>query len=256
MPDQSQPKILDILLGGVGGAIIASIVAVLLNQYFDSVERTERARIKEQILEAKKVVMDEIIEARKEERTHALEAIKRTEKAFLYSENAEKRTKEIIQEFEKQEKRIAELVLGIEDASDVSVNDVANILKGEVLSKVATLIPTDAVVAFARSKCPEGWSAYSHANGRVIVGMGKGDGLSNRELFEKGGEEKHTLTTNEMPSHTHTVSVGRADTGSGGNKLPYRAHPNQGAWNTQASGGSEPHNNMPPYLVLQFCIKS
>ena len=46
--------------------------------------------------------------------------------------------------------------------------------------------------------------------GRVVVGTGQGSGLTNRNLASSGGAETHTLTTAEMPSHSHT---GTSDSG-------------------------------------------
>jgi microcystin-dependent protein len=116
-------------------------------------------------------------------------------------------------------------------------------------------LPKDSVLAFNRSRCPLGWVPLSKAAGRVIVGVGAGEGLTGRALFELGGEEKHILTEAEMPSHSHTVAIGRADTSIAGDKLPYIAHPNQRAWKTDSRGGSQPHNNMPPFIALLYCIK-
>jgi microcystin-dependent protein len=42
--------------------------------------------------------------------------------------------------------------------------------------------------------------------GRATIGSGAGAGLTNRGLGQYGGEENHTLTTNEMPWHGHGVS--------------------------------------------------
>ncbi len=39
--------------------------------------------------------------------------------------------------------------------------------------------------------------------GRTVIGEGQGDNLTNRNLGSTDGEETHTLTSNEMPSHTH-----------------------------------------------------
>lgn len=44
--------------------------------------------------------------------------------------------------------------------------------------------------------------------GRTTVGAGQGSGLTNRALTAKGGEESHTLSTAEMPSHSHGVNDG------------------------------------------------
>src|SRR5262249_38638425 len=40
--------------------------------------------------------------------------------------------------------------------------------------------------------------------GRAFIGVGTGSGLSTYAMGDTGGEESHTLTTTEMPSHSHT----------------------------------------------------
>lgn len=69
-----------------------------------------------------------------------------------------------------------------------------------------------------------------------------------------GGEATHTLTENEMPSHKHKNFVGQTDgTGTYSNNLPQSAWTNKNYWNyyeTDAVGGGQPHNNMPPYLAV------
>lgn len=42
--------------------------------------------------------------------------------------------------------------------------------------------------------------------GRTVIGAGQGAGLTNRALGATGGEEKHTVTAAEMPSHTHAIN--------------------------------------------------
>jgi hypothetical protein len=55
----------------------------------------------------------------------------------------------------------------------------------KVISKIE--IPSGAVLAFNRKSCPTGWKPIKVAKGRVIVGAGRGKGLSERKLGDTGG---------------------------------------------------------------------
>lgn len=96
--------------------------------------------------------------------------------------------------------------------------------------------------------------------GKIPMHVGNG-----HTLGETGGEQAHTLNISEMPQHTH-FPVGSSDQatlpGAGGNlwgkdaSAPY-APSGTTPMNTGsivAAGGSQPHNNMSPYLVMNFCI--
>lgn len=112
-------------------------------------------------------------------------------------------------------------------------------------------VPKGAVMAFNLSECPEGWTPFAQANGRVVVGSGQGSGLTARTLGQVGGAETHTLTVDEMPAHSHTGEVGT---------VGYRAGMNNGdrfhngeANPIGSTGGGKAHNNMQPYFVLTYC---
>lgn len=98
--------------------------------------------------------------------------------------------------------------------------------------------------------------------GRVIVGVDSGAGriTSNNTLGASGGEENVTLITNNLPEHDHIVKCS-PQTQLGGNYsgdilVPHgspRATQNR---HTASAGGGQPHNNMQPYLVLNYIINT
>jgi microcystin-dependent protein len=83
---------------------------------------------------------------------------------------------------------------------------------------------------------------------RLTTGTGAGTTLGAGD-----GEQTHLLTVPEMPNHTHTIpqSSDTVNTGVGGAKFFA-----QGATvNTGGTGGGLAHNNMPPYLLMNYIIK-
>lgn len=112
--------------------------------------------------------------------------------------------------------------------------------------------------------------ALPKLQGRAPMQAGQGPGLSLRDLGETGGEQFVTLLTTEMPAHAHTAQGGTA----GGDASP-KGHTWGGALKGHAvslyapagtgqvqmhpfalsiAGGSLPHDNMPPFLTLNYCI--
>ncbi len=112
---------------------------------------------------------------------------------------------------------------------------------------------------------------------RVAVGSGQGPGLSPYDLGATGGEEAVTLASNELPQHAHgfAVSTSQATSADPSNNLLarawralektdavasfYSAKPDHAATPLAAgaiadAGANQPHNNMQPFLVLNFCI--
>lgn len=103
---------------------------------------------------------------------------------------------------------------------------------------------------------------------RVPIHQGQGPGTSSYSLGESGGVESITLTTNQIPIHTHAALCSAV----GGNS----SNPAGGAWavsdttqyanaapDTQmgnppipagSAGGSQPHDNMIPFLCISYII--
>ncbi|HEY5999198.1 MAG TPA: tail fiber protein [bacterium] len=107
--------------------------------------------------------------------------------------------------------------------------------------------------------------ALPDLRGRFPVGIGQGPGLSPHDLGEVAGTESVALTSNQMPAHTHQLqalnAAGTTSSPAGavqaaGRNLYAAGSPNatlSGAA-VSATGGSQPHPNMPPYLGINYII--
>lgn len=84
--------------------------------------------------------------------------------------------------------------------------------------------------------------------------------LSARALAERGGEEGHANTIAETASHTHPVprvaSQSNIATPGYGTSLLWFGDGSPGTGAAQATGGSGAHNNMQPFLALNYIIKT
>ena len=102
--------------------------------------------------------------------------------------------------------------------------------------------------------------ALPNLQGRIPEHMGGGFTLG-----QNGGETAHTLNSSEMPAHTHTPLGNKTNpavsSSAAGNLWGFDAgqyiNASNNAMNPAGvgnSGGSQPHDNMSPYLVLNFII--
>ncbi len=111
--------------------------------------------------------------------------------------------------------------------------------------------------------------ALPNLQGSGPMHQGQGSGLSDRTVGETGGSDTVTLLQSEIPAHPHTVS------GKSGAFPPGNNNPTNTSWGTSndrpynplggtavtmsptalsLAGGSLPHNNLMPYLMVNFII--
>jgi microcystin-dependent protein len=119
----------------------------------------------------------------------------------------------------------------------------------------------------------DGRSTFGLPNlqGNCAVGMGQGPGLANYDIGETGGSQTVTLNSTEVPSHTHSAlsveTPASTVTATNNSLAKYDAHniyytatqnPTLAALAPSALsppfGGNLPHNNMMPYLTLNWVI--
>lgn len=109
--------------------------------------------------------------------------------------------------------------------------------------------------------------ALPDLRGRAPIHMGNGPGLGTYSIGEQAGVESVTLTTQQIPSHTHAwmASTGPGGANSPVNNVigsppvmkPYRAGTPGDAMSAatiQPAGGQQPHENLQPYLTISFII--
>ncbi|MEI9863752.1 MAG: tail fiber protein [Limisphaerales bacterium] len=113
--------------------------------------------------------------------------------------------------------------------------------------------------------------ALPNLQGMAVMHPGQGAGLTNRSLGETGGQTNVTLIPAQMPAHTHNLAVnsGGGTVNNPVGNISSKAHMGKTPTNMYASavgntpsamsplasvGGNQPHNNMAPYLTLNFII--
>ena len=113
--------------------------------------------------------------------------------------------------------------------------------------------------------------ALPDLQGSAPMQPGQGQGLSLRDLGEMSGVESITLLVSEIPVHTHAMrfhEVDLAEVAAPANNRVLANSANTNAYQSVTNanlvtmapqalppaGGGLPHNNMQPYLTLNFCI--
>ena len=140
----------------------------------------------------------------------------------------------------------------------------------EKLEKEKQAVPIGLVAIWGKpeNEIPEGWEEYVPMRGVMPIGYdpeyrkdeNDAEDYHLNTLKQKGGKRSHKLSVEEMPSHRHeTVNdASGSDRDSKGYGSAFTmdtdeiTHNRRNLMSIEPSGGDRPHNNMPPYHVVQF----
>jgi hypothetical protein len=118
-----------------------------------------------------------------------------------------------------------------------------------VAAALAAMMPVGFVVTLGVSTNPAtlyGFGTWTAIAGKVIVGI-SGSDTEFDTLNETGGAKTVTLTTAQIPAHSHGIVEGSSG-GSGNNVYPANGNFGTNAF-TNNEGGGQAHNNLQPYIV-------
>ena len=139
----------------------------------------------------------------------------------------------------------------------------------EKLEKQKQAVPIGLIALWGKpaSEIPAGWREYVNLRGKMPIGLDpdyvkKPEDVQDyglNQILKQGGERSHKLTIEEMPAHSHEQgSEALHNLFGGGSYIGERHWGGTSGVNTfikqktSSVGGDQPHNNMPPYRVVQF----
>lgn len=155
-------------------------------------------------------------------------------------------------------KTVGDKLKTLEEKDTVSPNEMNVAIENVTnkLSHVGMIIHTTTLDTMEKVIAIYGGTAWEKIEGMFLLGQS-----ADYEINTTGGEAEHTLTVDEMPSHTHIQNAhshtystfnkdGSASSSSGAGKTAVTKNTSSVTATNQNTGGSQPHNNMPPYKVV------
>ena len=117
------------------------------------------------------------------------------------------------------------------------------------------IFPVGSIVIKADNQDYSSWLGFTWERtlvGRVAVGINSSD-TDFDTIGETGGEKTHTLTVNEIPSHSHRVYRSGGQTAGYGSLFQNNSTPTELTANVvENTGGGQAHNNLQPYQVVAY----
>ena len=100
----------------------------------------------------------------------------------------------------------------------------------------------------------DGSTTFNIPDLRGNVPVGKSTDTEFDTLGKKGGEKTHKLTVAELAAHTHAIAANAG--GSTSDRFPNSGYSSTATIQSASTGGDQPHNNLQPYITLNYIIKA
>lgn len=104
----------------------------------------------------------------------------------------------------------------------------------------------------------DGTNGTPDLRGRVLLSAGHGAGLTNRVVSDVGGVERVTLAVDQIPAHTHDIIIHKGSEENNGPQIfaTDETEVYKTDYKTSSVGGGASHDNMPPYYVLYYIMRT
>jgi hypothetical protein len=154
--------------------------------------------------------------------------------------------------------QIDQINSGLGTSSDLSRDDETTLRERLGIGATVQAFPVGSVYIATVATNPStllGYGTWSvFGTGQVLVGLNAGD-PNFGHILDAGGEKTHTISTTEMPAHTHTETIwGSAGSNVGGQAS--NGSSNLGTITSSSTGGGGAHNNLQPFITVQMWLRT